>query len=148
MVTHYLLRVGDGQHFKASSSKHIWGINTKNFAGRNFISNVKEGDLIWFVTHESKGHIIAVATFTGKRERILGPLIELTPTNEELGWTLTTGEWDTEIHYKDLYNISTLMLLSKIMGSCPIRSYNDKCKVDLSAEYPLIVRYSKITNSM
>ena len=89
-----------------------------------------------------------MATFTKIQERVLGPLIELTLTNEELGWDKSEGYWDTEVHYKDLYNLTECNMFSEIKSSLVIRLYNDKCKVDLPAEYQHIVRYSKIRNSM
>jgi hypothetical protein len=69
-------------------------------------------------------------------------------TNVELGWNKTEGDWDTEVHYKDLYNLTKCNLISEIKGAASIRLYNDKCKVNLITEYPQIIRYSKVTNSM
>jgi hypothetical protein len=148
MANHYILRVGDAHHFNCSSKKSIWGINSKRPDGKFFISNVKEGDLLWFIKGKSRGKIIAVATFIASKERVLGPLIATSFTNEELGWTETDGEWDTEIHYKNLYNLNSCELYSEIKSPLVIRCYNEKCKINLPAEYPNIVRYSKITTSM
>ena len=149
MPNHYIMRIGDGLNFNASSSKSIWGINSsKGCPGKGFKSKVKEGDRIWFVTRASEGQIVAVATFTHTRERNLGPLIALTLTDEELGWTKTEGKINTEVHYKDLYNLTRCKLLSK----SKIRSvelYSPKnCEVNLPEEYKNIVRYSKVTKSM
>jgi len=148
MPTHWLLRIGDGAHFKASSSKSIWGINSKNSGDKGFLTAVKEGDLLWFVKNKSKGHLVAVATFVGIKERVLGPLIALTLTDSELGWDKSEGDWDTEVHYKDLYNLTQCDMFSDIRGPAVIRHYSDKCKVNLIMEYPNIVRYSKVTISM
>jgi hypothetical protein len=150
MTADFILRIGDGNNFNASSSKLIWGINSKkNTVARWFKSIAKEGDRLWFVKKNTKGQIVAVATFTGIKERILGPLIELTLTNKELGWDNKGDDCDTEVHYKDLYNLTNCDLYSEIKSPLTIRLYNpEKCKVDLPAEYPYIVRYSKITNSM
>ena len=148
MPNHFILRIGDGIHFNASSSKSIWGINSSHPLAKWFLSNASEGDLLWFVKGKTNGQIVAVATFTGTKMRILGPLIALTLTNTELGWNKTEGEWDTEVHYKDLYNLTHCNLISEIKGPGGIRPYNDKCKVNLVTEYPHIVRYSKVTNSM
>ena len=71
--THWVFRVGDGQNFWNSSRYHIWG--TK----RN--TSINPGDLMWFVTNNSNGHAIAVATFESLNERSY-----TTMTNEELGW--------------------------------------------------------------
>ena len=148
MPNHFLLRVGDGDHFKQSSSKLIWGIDSKTTQSTWFISKVREGDLLWFIKGKSNGKVVAVATFTENRERVLGPLIALSFTNEELGWTKTYGLWDTEVHYKDLYNLSYCNLYSEIKGPRPIRLYNEKCKINLPSEYQNIVRYSKISTSI
>ena len=93
--------------------------------------------------------VIAVATFAKTRERIIGPLIDLTATNEELGWTNTVGVWNTEVHYDDLFNLTECDLLTGIKGAATVRIYKkDKCDVDLPAEYHNIIRYSKIKKSM
>jgi len=148
MPKHFILRIGDGVHFNSSSTRSIWGITSKYSFAKGFISSAEEGDLLWFVKGQSKGQIVAVATFTGTKKRVLGPLINLTLSNKELGWTETTGEWDTEVHYKDLYNLTHCEMYSEIKSPGGIRLYNDKCKVNLPAEYINILRYSKITKSM
>ena len=146
----FLLYIGDGEHFNASSSKSIWGINTiTSSLGKWFTTVAKEGDLLWFVTSKSKGRIVAVATFISTQRRVLGPLVTLTLTNAELGWDKSDGNWDTEIHYKNLYNLTHCDMFSELKGPSTIRRYDlAKCKVDLIAEYPNIVRYSKVTKSM
>lgn len=127
----------------------MWGINSSTSpTGKWFKSKVRDGDLLWFVTGKSKGHIVAVATFTCTTARVLGPLMALTFTDDELGWTKTEGNWDTEVHYKDLYNLTECNLRSEIKSPLTIRVYDEKCKVDLPAEYPHIIRYSKVVNSM
>jgi hypothetical protein len=148
MTNHFLLRIGNGIHFNNSSTKNIWGINSEHSLSKKFLSIVKEGDLLWFVKSKTNGQIVAVATFTSIKKRILGPLIDLTFNNTELGWTDTEGEWDTEIHHKDLYNLTHCNVISGIKGTATIRLYNDKCEINLPDEYPYIVRYSKVTNSM
>ena len=148
MPNHWLLRVGNGNHFTTSSKYHTWGITSKPAFAKGFIRTVQEGDLLWFVKGGSKGLIMAVATFTCLKERQTGPLIALTLTNEELGWTESDGDWDTEVHYKDLYNLMGCDLYSEIKSPSGIRLYNEKCKVNLPSEYPNIVRYSKVTSSL
>ena len=148
MTNHFLLRIGDGDHFNASSSKSIWGIVSTNPCAIGFLKKVKEGDILWFVKGKTNGQIVAVATFTEIKERILGPLIALTLTNIELGWDKTEGDWDTEVHYKDLYNLTQYNFISEIKGTSVIRLYNTNCKVNLPAEYPNIVRYLKVKPHM
>jgi hypothetical protein len=148
MSNHFLLRIGDGKHFNSSSSKSIWGVNSKNNSIPQFLSGVKPGDILWFVKSRSKCQIVAVATFKEAKNRILGPLLALSPTNEDLGWVNTEGSWDTEIHYTDLYNLTDCNMFSEIKSPLVIRLYNDKCKVNLLTEYPNIVRYSRVTKTM
>jgi hypothetical protein len=148
MPNHWLLRIGDGVHFNASSSKSIWGIQSKHTCSKHFLSTVKEGDILWFVKTNTKGKLVAVATFRSTNKRVLGPLIPLTLTDAELGWDTTPGDWDIEVHYKDLYNLTHLSLLSKIKSPGVIRLYNEKCMVNLIAEYPNIVRDSTVPTSM
>ena len=148
MPNNFLLRIGDGVHFNASSSKSIWGITSKHSFAKMFQKEAKEGDLLWFIKNKTNGQIVAVATFTRTNKRILGPLIELTLTNAELGWDKSEGDWDTEVHYKDLYNLTHCNLISEIEAPAGIRRYNYKCKINLITEYPQIIRYSKITTSM
>ena len=139
----WLLRIGDGNHFESSLKHRIWGVNSNVITAKSFLKSVKEGDRLWFVTNNSKGKITHVATFIKANKRETGPLIAFTKTNEELGWTKQNGYWDTEIHYKDLYDLKEMDFLSEIKSQGGIRVYNDKCKVDLPTEYPLIVKYSK-----
>ncbi len=145
MATHWILRVRDGNHFWSSSSDKLWGITSTFGNAKGFLRDVKEGDILWFLTNKSVGgKLVAVATFTEKKPRILGPLLALTKTNEELGWTQVTGEWDTEIHYKDLYDLTPCSLIPDIHGQAPIRRYNaEKCVISLPQEYPYIVKYSQ-----
>lgn len=137
MITDWLLRVGDGGNLKASSKYRIWGISSKN---DYFIKNVKPGDRLWFVKSKSQGKLIAVATYCSHNMRELGPLINVTMTNEELGWTA-----DIELHYTDLYGLNNCDLLTHIKSPMVIRKYDEKCKVNLAVEYDHIVRYSKVT---
>lgn len=144
---HFILRIGDGRNFNASSSKSIWGINSEHKQSKFFLKNVRNGDKLWFVTKESRGQIVAVATYTNTNYRINGPLFNITDTNEELGWE-GEGNWNTEVHYKDLYNLTECNLKSEIKGNGAIRRYNANCKVNLVTEYQHIVRYSRVTTNM
>lgn len=144
MTTDWLLRVGDGVNFVNSSKYRIWGIASKN--GNHFVKHVKPGDRLWFVTRKSQGKLIAVATFRSHNQRNLGPLVNISKTDEELGWTGGGDDWrnDTEVHYTDLYGLNDCELLSKIKGAATIRRYNENCKVNLPVEYSYIARYSKV----
>lgn len=143
---HWLLRIGDGEHFSSSSKKNIWGVDSSDICNiKPFLNVVKPGDHLWFVKSKAKGKITHLATFTATKTRETGPLIAFTQTNEELGWTKQKGDWDTEIHFKDLYDLTEIDLLSEIKSPKVVRLYNElKCKAKLPQEYEYIVRYSKV----
>jgi predicted secreted protein len=148
MTTDWILRVGDGKNLIRSSKYKIWGIQTiTSTHGKHFVENVKPGDRLWFIKSKSQGKIMAVAIYRSHNKRDLGPLLNITMSNEELGWTNDTTNWisDTEIHYTDLYNVSNCDMLTHIKGAATIRKYDEKCRVELAVEYSYIVRYSKIT---
>ena len=142
------MRSGDGKNFEKSSKFKIWGISSKNKNCKKFLKDVKAGDRLWFVKNKSQGKLLAVATYHSHNDRELGPLINISLNNEELGWT-GIGEdcitADTEVHYKDMYGLSNCELLTRIKGPATIRKYDEKCRVNLPMEYSNIVRYSKIT---
>ena len=146
MPKHFLLRIGNGFNFRASSARHIWGIVSKY--AKFFLEEAKEGDILWFIQADSNGLAIAVATYVSSRAR--GPS---TLTSEELGWTDPSGgHSDTEIHYRDLYDLSHCGLETNIQYANGVRRYESegaqRSQVDLPAEYPSIVRYSKVVPSM
>lgn len=147
MTTDWLLRVGDGENLKRSSKYRIWGISSKITTNKCFLKNVKPGDRLWFVKSKSNGKLIAVATYCSHNMRELGPLVDTSLTNEELGWTGSGEDWtaDVEVHYTDLYGLNDCELLTHIKGAATIRKYDEKCRVNLAVEYSYIVRYSKVT---
>ncbi len=142
----WLIRVGDGENFIRSSIHRIWGVNTTSGSdGKHFVKEVKTGDRLWFVTSKSNGQIIAVATYVSHNARDLGPILNFTKSNEELGWSgdcATTS--NVEVHYSNLYNLNRANLLSRIKSPKTIRRYNEKCSVNLHVEYPYIQRYSSV----
>lgn len=59
----------------------------------NFFKKCKKGDKLWFMINKDKnkkdtdnGQLIAVADYDYHNKRIIGDLISLTLTNEELEW--------------------------------------------------------------
>ena len=143
----WILRVGDGENFKTSSDFNTWGLNSTSTDSKYFISNAIRGDRLWFVTTNSKGRVLAVATFASlnKREEDV-VLVNDKLTDEELGWKHKENEefvWkvDTEIHYIDLYNVWDCEILTNIKSPKGVRKYSEKCAVNLPEEYPYIVKY-------
>jgi hypothetical protein len=140
----WLMRVGDGVDFVKSSKHNTWGAKSLCADGIHFLKHIKPGDRLWFVKAKTKPHgqLIRTATFVSSNKRETGPCVAVTLTDDELGWA-KGHEYDTEIHYKDLYDIEHCELYSEIEGPGGIRLYNEKCKVNLPSEYLNIVKYSK-----
>ena len=103
MTRDWILRVGNGKNILNSSKYRIWGIDSTTNHSKHFIKHVKTGDRLWFVKNNSKGKIIAVASYRSHNTREIGPLLTISMTNEELNWTNEGPVWksDTEIHYTD-----------------------------------------------
>ncbi len=140
----FLLRVGDGKNFLSSSRFGIWSACSSLVHHQWFLNAAKPGDHLWFVTNGTGGKLLAVATYMRQVPR--GPT---TRTNAELGWIHgeNDADWvsDIEIHFKDLYMIDHMNLKTEIQAARPMRLYNEKCKVNLPQEYPMIQRYVKPT---
>ena len=148
MTTDWILRVGDGKNLIRSSKYRIWGIDTITSPhGKYFVKNVKPGDRLWFVTSKSHGKLMAVATYRSHNTREFGPLIDISLTNEELGWTGSGPDWtsNVEVHYTDLYGLNNCELFTHIKCPTTIRKYDEKCRVNLAVEYSYIVRYGRLT---
>jgi hypothetical protein len=143
---HWLLRVADGVHFRSSQKYMLWSGNSGHTWVKNFRKEARPGDILWFIKGGGcGGKAIGVATFTYHCPRVLGPLIALTPTNEDLGWTKSLGNWDVEIHYKDLYDTDSLNILTKIQYPLSGRRFNPaNCHADLPLEFANIVKYSSV----
>lgn len=99
---------------------------------------------------KTQGKLIAVATYCSHNIREFGPLIDISMTNEELGWTGSGPDWtsNVEVHYTDLYGLNECELFTHIKGASTIRKYDEKCRVNLAVEYSNIVRYSKVTRKL
>ena len=140
MATDWILRVGDGENFMNSSDYRIWGIQAKTSpAGKYFVKNVNPGDRLWFVTSNSKGKIIALATYVSHNDRVRGT----TMSNEELGWTGEGPDWisNIEVHYTHLHLLSNCNLLTNLKGNVTVRKYKpETCSVNLPVEYENILR--------
>jgi hypothetical protein len=149
MTTDWMIRIGDGSNFEKSSKYKIWGVQSTTPDSKYIIANIRPGDILWFIKgNNSKGLIFAVATYRSCNKREFGPLLDVSMTNEELGWTNEETKWtsDTEFHYADLYNVSNCELLTGIKGPKTIRKYNEqKCDVQLPVEYNNIFKYRNIT---
>jgi hypothetical protein len=76
--------------------------------------------------------------------RETGPLISVDRTNEELGWTETSGDWDMFVFFKDLIDVESCNLLtqgSKWTQSGVFKYIPKFCTENLPVIYPYIRRF-------
>ncbi len=144
MVTHWIVRIGNATNFKASMDKKVWGIIGSHSSSKHFMKHAEEGDVLWFLTNYKVGKkFIGLATFKSHRMREIGPLISLTPTNEELGWDDKNA--DVEIHYDDLFWIEDLNMTGTYSFQFNvIKTTSVKSDYDFATEYANITKYYKV----
>jgi hypothetical protein len=103
---------------------------------------------MWFIAAKSKGKIIACSTYLNHNAREIGPLISITGDNEERGWknnvNCPTCDWDTDIHYKDLYDLRNIHkpLETKFKGPGSYYEYNSETHIlDLPNIYVNMIQF-------
>lgn len=129
--TFYIVHVGDAKNFNASKYKNIWGFKSTTACWINFTRNVNPGDILCFI--KKGGLVLGFAEYVGNKARELGPLISLTPTNEELGWS--EGAWDMELHYKGYVDSKTNLRLKTPNQNSVIHWKNFQNKEDIFIDY-------------
>ena len=150
----WIIRVGDGDNFMKSSKINVWGIPDNSNASICFINNVKKGDVLWFITSNSGGKIIAVATYEEMLCVIPTPNRFMNSSKNALMDNLSIEDFTYKqdapnmlIRYKDLYVLSeiehpellTCMKSIRMMSIYKYRGIEDNhCKVDLDMEYIII----------
>jgi hypothetical protein len=102
---HWMFKVQDGKNFQNSKHLGIWGISSKGSLNKIFIDKVKIGDKLWFIKYNKQ--IIGVADYKSHTKRMLGPLINLTYSDKELGWE-NMSKIDTEIKFENLKDIDNI----------------------------------------
>jgi hypothetical protein len=124
----------------------MWALKSYACDGKNFLSYAQQGDNLWFIKGKPYGgEIYAVAKFVKTNKRQLGPLISVTMTDEELGWKSgpNGSNWDTEIHFKDIYMIESLHLIHNAKCQSSIFQVRHS-EIDLDTEHANIVKYCKV----
>lgn len=106
-IKHWLFQIADGKNFYNSVSRKAWSLYSNISGDKYFKANATEGDLVWFVLGGSNKLCVAVAEFKRSEVRILGPLLPLTYTNEELGWGSDVAP-DALIHLDNYVDLTQL----------------------------------------
>ncbi len=138
MVKHIIFTL-DGYNFTKNCIRGLYGYNKKDYNPENF----EAGDKLWFMTNDSKYHIIGVATFVRFEYRQIGELVAISETNEERSCIV-------DVYFNNIYNIYDINLnLNDYKCHTSIRNYNPgKKKKNLYLEfdkiYDNIVKYSKV----
>ena len=143
---HFTLHTGDSENFIKGQQFSLWAIRSKN---KRFLKKVKKGDILWFIRSKRAsdihlGKVIAMAVFESYNNRELGPLINTTMDDYDLGWNEKGGFCDIEIHYSNMYNLSQSSLFTgQKRGNvvCDYDNIKDKLLVNLRMEYESIVKY-------
>lgn len=142
----WLVRCGDGVNLTKSCGFHIWGTNSKATSSRGFFKTAKAGDRLWFVSNNSRGMVLAAATYCSHNQRRFNCVNNNSMTDDELRWEKKDNtSWDIEIHYSDYYSFLGEDILTNIQGVVPIRRYNpQKCEMELPIEvYDAHVRHKQ-----
>lgn len=84
-----------------------------------------------------------VATYISHNNRVIGPLVDLTMNNQELGWV--NQQSDIEIHYDDMYNVNALNIVIPRLGQS---SFHLLALDQLNVEYNNIMRYHQVTREL
>jgi hypothetical protein len=133
-INHWLIRIGDGKNFNNSLQHSLWGFNDSVFS-KSFINRARPNDIIWFITANSKGHIIGFATYQSHNKKEEEPIYN---TNMSNGWNRYqdySNEWETVIHYNNYHSIANQNVLSNIKGNAPIRLYKYNLPISLDDIY-------------
>ena len=125
---HHIIRIGDGINFE-KSKVNVWGmVRGKRDCIKGFILNqVKIGDILWFCTNKNNGgKAIGMAEYICMYDRMDEKLINInTYTNDDMGWD-GDGEWDIQIHYKNVYNTKDQNINVILRGPSPIITYDQR----------------------
>ena len=110
MANIWMVRVNDGENFRASSRFNMWGMISTTKAGKKVgdITTIKnrweQGDILCFITNKQNGgKIIAIAEYDNYYERKEEVLAHVnTYSNLDAGWA-GDDDWGFQITYKNLY---------------------------------------------
>lgn len=95
---HWILKIFNGDDFNNSKELGVWGISSKGTVNKTFIDEAQPGDKLWFM--KSNHEIVGVAIYKSHTQRLVGPLISLTYSDQELGWK-NMKKIDTQIDFEN-----------------------------------------------
>jgi hypothetical protein len=134
---HWILHIGNGQHFANSFPQKIWGINSEVGGGGVFLREGRAGDILWFVKSGAGRRIYAVATVV--------KITQQGPSAAELGWDYEAGVWDTFVYYDDFRNLSACEIITTFKGQSSVTKYRGNSEPSLPDLWADIVKFGKIT---
>lgn len=103
-MTHWIIRVGDGENFR-NSKYPFWGIKRgKNGNIKSIINKMIKGDILWFITSKPYGgKIIGMSEYCHFYDKSDEPLLQInTKTNAEQNWE-GDESWSIQMNYCNLY---------------------------------------------
>ena len=113
-------------NFERSLHTGVWGFSkSRNDNWKHFVKTAKQGDDLCFVESGSGGKVVGFATFILCEERRLGPIFNVTPTDEDQGWRkrYDEEEWDWQLRY-DTEVIPAADITVKVLGQPAVRDLN------------------------
>jgi hypothetical protein len=137
---HYIFRVGNGINFK-NSTNPVWGLSKKAKGTKTIVSNIKKGDILWFLKNKScGGNFIGMAEYVRFFDKDDEPLVKInTFTNEEQNWNGDNlDNLSLQIRYGNLYKTEKQNIEAVIKNQSTIINYEtikNKIKEDLYKHY-------------
>jgi hypothetical protein len=139
----YICRTGeksDNSNFDTSVLSNIrngiapvWGLNSSTCSGSKVFSKCVfdsimhdyKTDQVFFMFLSPKKYsnkIVGVGVVDKIEEREFGELINISKTNEEIGWS-KQGKWNYEITFRDYYDVSSMG--DDFLGMSKLKTLND-----------------------
>jgi len=121
---HWLIRVQDGENLR-NSKYPFWGVKRgPHNCIKTIVNKIKPGDILWFMTSKPfGGKLIGMCEYTCYYDRNDEQLISIhTYSNAEQNWK-GDGNWDIQIHYKNLYITEKQDIKAIIQCSAIILAY-------------------------
>jgi hypothetical protein len=113
------------QNAQRSYHTGVWSFKGHVSNWKKFTREAKAGDAVWFVETGTNGRVVLQASFVRCRARELGPLFNVTPTDEELGYIKYDEEgWDMDMLYENGSVPTTPMYIKQTKRPQPVQQFD------------------------
>lgn len=146
---HWIIRVGNGMNLDILKQHKMWLFNKDaNSNYKHFMNNYNIDDVIWFMVSGSKNKLIGMTKIKLIKKRELGPLINISLSDEELELVNPSNKlWNTELHFDTYFDISKINISypACIRSPIPIFKIHIEHLQFFIDEYDKIIKYSNIS---